>query len=240
VLREQHYKNVPSHCEETLTTGLQSLHPYLTNFSPPPDDDKTTWNDLTSHITADLLNRVLRQDWTFTSHTSTTSEDTQTKLATLPSIQHESILNFTPIDLKRTFDPSAIGAERTKQILDKSYYLENLLEELPDDLVLLGELQLAFLAVLYMNNFSGFESWKNIFTVLCGCREALRPKEMLFQGFLRGLRQQFDMCSEETFNEVILEGNFVADNLKVTDIIRFLSWNICTNIYRRCNRTWMI
>lgn len=66
-----------------------------------------------------------------------------------------------------------------------------------------------------MNNFSGFETWKKLFTVFCGCKAALKARERLFRSFLTVLRQQFDMCSEETFNEVIMEGNFVADNLKV-------------------------
>lgn len=87
---------------------------------------------------------------------------------------------------------------------------------LPEEVALLGELQLSFLAVLYMNNFSGFETWKKLFTVFCGCKAALRGRERLFRGFLGVVRQQFEVCSEETFNEVILEGgNFVAENLKV-------------------------
>ena len=79
---------------------------------------------------------------------------------------------------------------------------------------MLGEFQLSFTAVLYMNNFSGFETWKNLFTLFCGCKAALTHRERLFRSFLTVLRQQFEMCTEETFHEVIMEGNFVAKNLK--------------------------
>lgn len=92
---------------------------------------------------------------------------------------------------------------------------------------LLGELQLSFLTVVYMNNFSGFETWKNLFTVFCGCKESLGARERLFRNFLVVLRHQFDVCSEETFNEIIIEGNFVANNLKVPSPpfwVCFLNW----------------
>jgi hypothetical protein len=197
-----------------LQQRLQALHPYLATYPPPQGDEKTTWADLTCHITPELLNRILPVGWTFTSQTSSTNDEATDQLSSLPSSKSEAILNFTAIDVKNTFSPHAIGRERTEQILDKSYYLNTLLQKLPDELVLLGEFQLSFITVLYMNNFSGFETWKNLFTVFCGCKEALKPHERLFRSFLNVLRQQFETCSEETFNEVIMEGNFVADNLK--------------------------
>ena len=207
-----------------LEERLLSLHPYLTTFRSESEDIQTSWTDLTSHITPDILNRILPASWTFTSQTPSTSDASADQLSNLPSSRSEEKLNFTPVDPKRTFNPNAIGRDRTDQILDKSYYLESLLQNLPDELSILGELQLSFLTVLYMNNFSGFETWKNIFTIFCGCSSALRPRERLFREFLTVSRQQFEVCSEETFNEVILEGNFVAENLRVSD------WNFTTNI----------
>ena len=198
-----------------LQERLQSLHPYLTPIPAQSNDAKTTWSDLICYITVDMLNRILPKDWMYTSQTSSTNDEATDQLASLPSSKSEEILNFTSVNLKRTFNPHAIGRERTDQILDKSYYLDTLLKTLPDELSLLGEFQLSFLTVLYMNNFSGFETWKNIFTVFCGCKAALTLRERLFRNFVTVLRHQFDMCSEETFNEVIIEGNFVAENLKV-------------------------
>jgi len=197
--------------------GLQSLNPYLTIVPPPEEeeDNSPTWEDLISYITPSILTKVLPPNWSFTSQTASTNDDATTTLSSLPSSQSEPNLRFTPINLKRTFNPRAIGRERTDQILDKSWYLGELLRGVPDEGWLLGELQLSFLTVLYGNNFSGFETWKALFQVFCGCRSALREKERLFRGFLGVVRRQFDMCSEETFNEVILEGIFVADNLKV-------------------------
>jgi len=199
----------------SLTTGLQSIHPFLTPVSPDdPEESNTTWSDLTSYITPDLLNRVLPPDWSLTSQTASTNDDAA-ELSDLPSSKAEAILNFTPINLKRTFDPHAVGRERTEQMLDKSWYLNSLIQQLPDELALLGELQLSFLTVLYMNNFSGFETWKKLFTLFCGCKSALTARQQLFRNFLIVLRQQFDMCTDETFNEIVLEGNFVNENLKV-------------------------
>jgi AAR2 protein len=206
-----------------MRTGLQSLHPYLTTVTTQSEDKTTTWSDLTCYITKDMLNRILPQQWEFTSQTSSTNDEATDRLSDLPSSKSESILNFTSINLKRTFNPNSIGRERTDQILDKSYFLESLLKGLPDELALLGELQLSFITVLYMNNFSGFEAWKNLFTVFCGCKGALMTRERLFRNFLTVLRHQFDVCSEETFNEIIIEGNFVANNLKVARPSSFLN-----------------
>jgi len=175
---------------------------------------KTTWEDLTSHITIDALRRVLPSTWTVTSQTSSTNDDTTETLSNLPSSKSESMLIFTKIDLKRTFNPASLGRERTEQIFDKSYYLNSLIS-IHGERFLLEELQLSFLTVLYVNNFSGFEAWKKLFTLFCGCKSALVSRERLFRGFLGVLKSQFDICSEETFNEVVLEGNFVADNLRV-------------------------
>ena len=216
----------------TLQERLQSLHPYLTPVPAQSDDVKTTWSDLTCYITVDMLNRILPKNWMYTSQTASTNDEATDQLSSLPSSKSEEILNFTSVNLKRTFNPHAIGRERTEQILDKSYYLLSLLKILPDELSLLGEFQLSFLTVLYMNNFSGFETWKNIFTVFCGCKAALITRERLFRNFLTVLRHQFDMCSEETFNEVIVEGNFVAESLKVYP--SFQTWDVA-NCFQSLN-----
>jgi len=208
-------RNFPSLSSFPNVTGLQSLHPYLTTVSTQTEDKTTTWSDLTCYVTNDMLNRILPPHWAFTSQTSSTNDEATDQLSDLPSSKSESVLHFTSINLKRTFNPNSIGRERTDQILDKSYFFESLLKGLPDELALLGELQLSFITVLYMNNFSGFEAWKNLFTVFCGCKSALMTRERLFRNFLTVLRHQFDVCSEETFNEIIIEGNFVANNLKV-------------------------
>ena len=222
----QRFRRTYAIVEVQLKIGLKSVHPYLTVAPPPSEDTKTTWADLTCYITVDILDRVLPPGWTFSSQTASTSDEATEQLSSLPSSKAEAIMRFTSINLKRTFNPQAIGRERTEQILDKSYYLNLLLQNLPDELALLGEFQLSFLTVLYMNNFSGFETWKNIFTVFCECKAALRSRETLFRNFLVVLRHQFDMCSEETFNEVILEGNFVGNNLKVTPYLNKLTKDV--------------
>ena len=201
-----------------LQQRLESLHPYLTTFQPPEDDETTTWSDLIKYITPEILNRVLPADWAFTSQTPSTNDEATDQLSSLPNSKAEAILKFISVNLNNTFNPHPIGRERTEQILNRSYYLNTLLQQLPDELALLGEFQLSFITVLYMNNFSGFETWKNLFTVFCGCKTALRLRERFFRNFLTVLRQEFEMCTEETFNEVILEGNFVADNLKTLNV----------------------
>jgi AAR2 C-terminal repeat region len=205
---------------------LESIHPYLTPF-PEAQEEGTRWEDVTRHVTPETLNRVLPPTWMFTSQTPSTNDDATDQLSSLPSARDESLLNFTKIDLKRTFNPLAVGRDRTDQILDKSYYLLSLAAGNTD--TLLEELELSFLTVLCVNNFSGFETWKKLVILFCGCRAALSTHERLFREFLSILRAQFGMCSEETITEVILEGNFVSDNLKVPSHIRFADARPCTS-----------
>jgi A1 cistron-splicing factor AAR2 len=214
--KTEQLERLDEHLEpKELQARLQSLHPYLTSTPTTQGEEiQTAWSDLTCYINPSLLSRIIPTNWTFASHTPSANDDTTQQLSNLPTSKTEEILHFTSIDLKRTFNPAALGRERTSQFLDKTYYLETLLQQLPDELALLGELQLSFVAMLYMNNFSGFEAWKNIFTVFCGCKGALMTHAMLFRHFLRVLREQFEMCSQETFEEVILESQFVSTNLK--------------------------
>lgn len=47
----------------------------------------------------------------------------------------------------------------------------------------LGELQLAFVCLLFAQNFSGLEAWKRTVGLLCGCKEALTEQTDLFMEF---------------------------------------------------------
>ena len=188
---------------------MKELDRYLGPY-PHKETPSKYWPDLTGWITKELIARVLPLSWAISSQTPSSEEDDE--LTTVGS----EVLSFTRIDLKRTWRQGAVGRELTMGARDKSWALQNaVLPHLESPQALLGELQLGFVLLLYLSNFSGFEVWKTIVHLLCSCYAALAEQEMLFVQFLGVLEAQLLRCPDDFFNDVISENNFVATMLRI-------------------------
>ena len=186
---------------------LKELDRYLGPY-PHKETPSKYWPDLTGWITKDMLVRVLPLSWAISSQTPSSEDDELTT-------DGNEVLSFTRIDLKRTWRQGAVGRELTMSARDKSWALQNLvLSRLESPQALLGELQLGFVLLLYLSNFSGFEVWKTIVHLLCNCYSALAEQEMLFVQFIDMLEAQLLRCPDDFFNDVISENNFVATMLR--------------------------
>ena len=169
------------------------------------------------YITDPLLDRVLgegqggrrKRDARFwnTSSVSSAPQDSE-KIPGLSAsesvIEGEKDLNFLPIDLKRTWREGAVGRERTDAVRDRSWYLGHLIEcaagpsgdKRYGAAQLLGELQLCFLMVLTLANWSCLEQWKRILGVLLSCQQALVEVEDYFVAAVRVVRMQLKHCED--------------------------------------------
>ncbi|KAF7509177.1 hypothetical protein GJ744_008237 [Endocarpon pusillum] len=180
------------------------------------------WRELTGYITDDLLDRVLgkvaSQDragkrgpasgrpWSISS-VSSAPQDVE-KIPGLTAseavIEGEMQLELLPIDLRRTWRDGAVGRERTDAVRDRSWYLGHLIELAVDSggdrrvgaAQLLGELQLCFLMILTLANWSCLEQWKRILGVLLSCRQALVEVGDYFVAVVRLLRIQLKHCQD--------------------------------------------
>ncbi|KAI8825683.1 A1 cistron-splicing factor [Fimicolochytrium jonesii] len=124
-------------------------------------------------------------------------------------------LNFTPVDLKRSFPPGATGAELTKYSRDKSYLLKQLLtHEYKDYRELLGELQLSFLIFLLGEVYDGYEHWKTLIHLLCQSEEAIvEYGETLYSDFIETLQAQLNAHPSDFFVDALSADNFIRHNI---------------------------
>ena len=125
-------------------------------------------------------------------------------------LEHGEELRFLGIDLKRTWKEGAVGAERTQDARDRTGALERLVESLGQangtedhrgghDLWgrdVLGEMQICFILVLTLANYSCLEEWKRILGLVLTCREAVSRREAFFEEFFRVLKLQLVHCDD--------------------------------------------
>jgi hypothetical protein len=168
-----------------------------------------------------LISPVKQELYHFSSMSSKCNED---------SMGSNGNIEFTPIDCKRSFPPTATGAERTKFAKDKSWYLSHLIESrnngksillqlfiiLVDAMFLLGELQIAFVILLFGHNFEGLEQWKNLTHCIMLSREAITNQmhQEFFSRFFTILESQLKHVPKDFFEDFFLDNNFLVISLK--------------------------
>ncbi|KZF22751.1 AAR2-domain-containing protein [Xylona heveae TC161] len=186
----------------------EGLSPYRQTVGQRDDDEPVEetndWQALTDCITPTLLTRITRGDWSHwaLSSASSAKEDLE-EIAGLPSNAageepgHE--LHFLPVDLRRTWREGAIGRERTEGAQDRSWALGFIIDRhcsfrLENEII--GELQMTFLMVLTLGNYSCLEQWRRIVSLLFTSRSATKTRPDLFVRFLKALKVQLQHCDD--------------------------------------------
>jgi A1 cistron-splicing factor AAR2 len=190
--------NLGSIWREGLTPYRQS-----TGKEGQDQEDKDDWKFLTENISDHLLQRIAGNTpnhWGLTSASSATRdvEDIPGLPSNSSDREQDKILNFLPIELKRTWRPGATGRERTEAALDHTWALADLVEQHcgGDDTQILGEMQFCFLMVLTLNNYSCLEQWKRILTLLFTCHAAVEEKPEFFVKAIQVLKIQLQHCGD--------------------------------------------
>ncbi|KAL8926983.1 MAG: hypothetical protein Q9172_001576 [Xanthocarpia lactea] len=207
------------------------------------DDKERVWDRITSHITPSILTRFAKSEgWTISSASSGVQDRDE-----IPGLSREEVqgeigeereLGMLGIDLKRTWREGAVGRERTEGARDRSWLLQDLserhqgigeagdraIEESDDNSgegwgdVILGQMEICFLMVLTLANYSCLEEWKRILALVLTCETSVRDKSGFFASFLRLLKRQlertddiegdlFDMSDDGgAFLKVLLKG----------------------------------
>lgn len=162
---------------ENLDKIFVMLSPYQfhapTTTVPPPGQSSqsdplprflsnaTIWYQLTLGITPALLDRITENtnatvSWPVNTTDQVTGGDTSPEEARLYANSSSHQLRFTfPIN-GHLFDTKSSGSDRTQQALDPTSFILN---SLPDENDLTGELQFAFLTGTHLGNFSCLEQW---------------------------------------------------------------------------------
>lgn len=182
------------------------LTPYRQSASKDATGDKELdWRRLTDCVSARVLDRMFGAErgpdhWALTS-ASSAARDMELipgLSAAQSALQPERELAFLPVDLKRTWGAGVTGRERTEAAQDRSWALGDLVERFcgGEEEGVLGEVQVAFLMVLTLNNNSCLEQWKRLLTLLLTCKKAVVRYEGLYVRFLQLLRMQLQHCED--------------------------------------------
>merc|ERR1719198_2833153 len=79
-----------------------------------------------------------------------------------------------------------------------------------DELGILGELQLAYIAFLLGQNYDGFEQWKALLLLLCSCESAVTTRPELFAELLRSFFSQLSQAPQDLFGDDLTKENFLG------------------------------
>jgi len=218
----RHRANLGSIWRDGLTPYRQSA----TKDAPKTTSDgavveeNTSWPQLCSYMTPDLLTRVLGTSWSMSSSSSAAID--LEEISGLPSsvttadVPAEKLLRYLPIDLKRTWAPTATGRERTDAARDRSWYLCSLLDtHCPSSTststptvpattsspspqqwrLALGELQLTHLTTLTLSNPSSLAQYKRLLTLFLTSYSLTATCPALFTSLLTLLQTQLSSTS---------------------------------------------
>ena len=182
--------------------------PYRQSASKDAQPEDGNWEELTKHITPQLLSHLTKnQDWQITSANCAQQDRDEIPGLTYEEVGEEGELGALGIDLKRTWREGATGRERTEGALDHSWALGNVVERWKDRYAnsgdkwpqvdtILGQMQACFLMVLTISNFSCLEEWKRVVGLVLACKRAVRQRERWFASFMVLLKTQLERCND--------------------------------------------
>ena len=186
--------------EEYWENGLS---PYRQNADREAPAGGELWQDLTRHITANLLQH-LTQNGAFQISSASCARQDQDHIPGV-SIEEagfeERELGILGIDLKKTWRDGAVGRERTEGATDRSWALNEVVLRWQDDHstwgnVVLGQMEACFIMVLTVANYSCLEEWKRCLGLILTCKSAVTEHPPFFASFLALLRKQMMRCED--------------------------------------------
>lgn len=162
-------------------------------------EEANDWACLVAHITPRFLTRLTGDErWQVTTASCAVQDRDE-----IPGLSADEVkgvereLGFLGINLKKTWRDGAVGRERTEGAVDRSWAMENLVEkwavvgeEWGD--AILGEMEVCFLMVPTVANFSCLEEWKRVLGLALTCRRLVAEREEWFTAFLDLLRRQLE------------------------------------------------
>lgn len=130
----------------------------------------------------------------------------------LPELKQEpkSVINFTSIN-KNANEPHLI----TVYNLDTSARLEQCFEGSCGKQQLLAEFEFAFVVFLLCHVYECFEHWKELLKLICLADGSLSKCTQFFIDFVNILCAQFEQVSQDLFEDIIDDNNFVLGNLSI-------------------------
>lgn len=184
----------------------------LTIYRQPAKDGKvgnTTpeaeqWEALCEYVDEAVLLRCLGVGWGCSSISSSKVDRDQEEEKLMELLGGEDLIaeiEWTPVDLKRTWPEGAIGRERTVMAKDRSWALGDVIRRLnahgDGEKQLLGELQMTFIMAVTLGCYSAMEQWRRLLGLTLTCKSAVFGERKGFFGdFMELLLAQLGYVDE--------------------------------------------
>lgn len=138
------------------------------------------WEALCEYVDEVVLLRCLGDGWRCSSISSSKvdrDQDEEKLMGLLKGKDLTAEIEWTPVDLKRTWPEEAIGRERTVMAKDRSWALGEAIGRLnahgDGEKQLLGELQMAFIMAVTLGCYSAMEQWRRLLGLALTCKSAV-------------------------------------------------------------------
>lgn len=183
------------------------LSPYRQSANVEAKAELGDWAGLTEHVALwGLLHLTQNEELEITSASCAKGDrDEIPGLSAEVVGQEERELGVLGINLKQTWREGAVGRERTEAAIDRSWALNDVVKrwESADETkheawgdVVLGQMEICFLMVLTVANYSCLEEWKRCVALVLTCKRVVRERKEWFAGFLLLLRRQMERCED--------------------------------------------
>ncbi|ORY81556.1 A1 cistron-splicing factor [Protomyces lactucae-debilis] len=186
------------------TSSNQSMGPNEEMFfvACPPEPDRH-FEALSKHLGADTVSRFVKLESVLTSTSTSNVDPFADELkridTTVITGSGEYALTFTPIDLKRSWRPGAIGRELTDQSLDKSWLLHDTLSRCSGADGFLAEFEFCTLSVLLYGSLAACDHFNTMLLLVANSKTALLTNPAFFEGILDLLHLQMQQVPEDLF-----------------------------------------
>ncbi|GAB6025434.1 a1-alpha2 repression [Chamberlinius hualienensis] len=205
---------------------------YLRDFDkhlgPYPYELWKDWISLTSHISEDLLEKLLPNNRLVLSAAEYIRDTSPDSESASHSRIHRSLDDLLPKMIQKPgteiqfskfplhcYPEGSSANEISKHSMDQTYNLEQILKRYNEPTDILGELQLAFICFIVGQVYEAFEQWQKFFQLLCSCDDALEARPQLFSDFITLIHFQLGHLPEEMFVDIVTKTNFLTTTLQV-------------------------
>ncbi|CAE8610472.1 unnamed protein product, partial [Polarella glacialis] len=113
---------------------------------------------------------------------------------------------------RRRKKAASTAVETTQLYMDRSAQLEEMIQKdyAGNEFGVLGELQLAYIAFLLGQNYDGFEQWRALLQLLCGCESAVERRTELYAELCRCFFAQLNQAPADLFGDDLTKDNFMG------------------------------
>ncbi|TKR58230.1 hypothetical protein L596_029704 [Steinernema carpocapsae] len=127
--------------------------------------------------------------------------------------------------------------QKKRSGIDASDRFARLLDHSEGDRSFLGEFQYAFLTFLIGEVYEGYEHWKKLVHLVCGCQKMMESRSDLFSTLLATIHFQLKTAEDDFFSNELSKGNFLLCTLSnLFANIDDLPDSTCLDLKRRAKK----